>query len=112
MTAKGLYVQITVPKSMFLTEFTEASEELAYELCSSGRCNKCLGDLEGARRAMREEQKEAQDKMSGKEGSLRRVREMFQEDKGEAGGQKKRANTAWWLPRWACAHILFVRQEG
>lgn len=41
-SAKGLYVPISMPKSMPLTEFTEASEELAYELCSPGRCDKSL----------------------------------------------------------------------
>lgn len=30
----------SMPKSLPLTEFMEASEEQAYELCSPGRCDK------------------------------------------------------------------------
>lgn len=82
-----------MPKSMPLTEFTEASQELAYELCSPGRCDKCLEEeiRKGQAAAMRKEQKkEAQDKMPGKEGSLRRVRKMLQNSKGGDRGQKKK----------------------
>lgn len=43
--AKGLYVLISMPKSLPLTEFTEASEEQAYELCSPGRCDKCSEEI-------------------------------------------------------------------
>lgn len=70
--AEGFYLPISTPKSMPLTEFTEASQELAYELCSPGRCDKCLEEeiRKGQGAAMRKEQKkEAQDKMPGKDGT-------------------------------------------
>lgn len=77
---------------MPLTEFTEASQELAYELCSPGRCDKCLEEeiRKGQGAAVRKEQKEeAHDKMPGKEGSLRRVRKMLQDSKQEQGTEEK-----------------------
>lgn len=79
---------MSVPKSMSLTEFTEASQELAYELCNPGRSDKCLEEeiKNGQGAAMRKEQKEAQDKIPGKEGSLRRLRKMLQDSKGGRGG--------------------------
>lgn len=66
-------MQLSVPKSPPLTEFTEASEEQAYELCSSGRCDKCSEEIyKGRGAAEREEQKKkAQDKIPER-GSLRR----------------------------------------
>lgn len=65
---KGLYVLLSMPKSLPLTEFVEASEEQAYELCSPGRCDKHGEETwKGRGAAEREEQKEeAQDKMLGK----------------------------------------------
>lgn len=60
---------ISMPKSLPLTEFTEASEEQAYELCSPGRCDKRSEEeiWKGRGAADRKEQKEeAQDKMLGK----------------------------------------------
>lgn len=57
-----------MPKPLPLTEFTEASEDQAYELCSPGRCDKRSEEVwKGRGAADRKEQKEeAQDKMLGK----------------------------------------------
>lgn len=57
---------------------------------------------------MREEQKEEeQDKMPGKDSSLRRVRKCFKKIRGRGQGAKEKELT----PCWAYGRILFLRQH-